>query len=188
MKTWLTSDEHMGHSNIIQYSNRPYKDVEEMNKDLIARHNSVVGSEDIVWHLGDFSLSEKIVPEILKQLNGKEHRLVMGNHDRCHPCRGNKSIEATKRYLEYGFTEVVREARIGPFLANHLPYIPKEIDDKYDVRFPKYRPEDKGDWLLHGHIHQHWKQRGKMINVGVDVWDYTPVLLDKLIKIKDEAK
>lgn len=53
---WFTSDTHFGHANIIKYCNRPYKDTEEMNADLIKRWNSTVGKDDLVWHLGDFSL------------------------------------------------------------------------------------------------------------------------------------
>jgi calcineurin-like phosphoesterase family protein len=33
-------------------------------------------------------------------------------------------------------------------------------------------------WLLHGHVHEKWRQQGRMVNVGVDVWDFTPVAED----------
>ena len=28
---------------------------------------------------------------------------------------------------------------------------------------------------LHGHVHERWRQSGRMINVGVDAWDHRPV-------------
>ena len=39
----------------------------------------------------------------------------------------------------------------------------------------QWRPDDTGGWLLHGHIHENWRQRDRQINVGVDAWDFTPV-------------
>ena len=81
VNTWFTSDTHFYHANIIKYCNRPFADVEEMNKALVDNWNSIVGNDDIVWHLGDFALGKKEnVLEILPKLNGKIN-LVMGNHD-----------------------------------------------------------------------------------------------------------
>lgn len=64
MNIFFTSDTHFGHNNIIKLSNRPFSSVEEMNEGLIERWNDVVGAEDIVYHLGDFSL--KIRNSMLK--------------------------------------------------------------------------------------------------------------------------
>ena len=70
MTKFLTSDEHYNHKNILGYCSRPFSTVEEMNQALIDNHNSVVGPNDEVIHLGDFSMSDKCVKEILSQLNG----------------------------------------------------------------------------------------------------------------------
>ena len=53
-KFWLTSDTHYGHGNIITYTNRPFKSLEEMDYKLIKNHNSLVSPEDTVFFLGDF--------------------------------------------------------------------------------------------------------------------------------------
>ena len=85
---WFTSDTHFFHENIIFLNNRPYKSVQEMNEDLIHKWNTVVGLNDIVYHLGDVGM--KCSPErlnlLLKRLNGKIH-LIKGNHDKAaiHP-------------------------------------------------------------------------------------------------------
>lgn len=48
---WFTADEHYGHHNskgtgIIDYCNRPFNSIEEMDAKLIENHNSVVGKGD----------------------------------------------------------------------------------------------------------------------------------------------
>ena len=54
---YLSSDEHLGHKNILAYTGRPYKNVEEMDNDIIRRHNEVIPKENSVWIcLGDVSL------------------------------------------------------------------------------------------------------------------------------------
>ena len=40
-------------------------------------------------------------------------------------------------------------------------------------------------WLLHGHVHARWRQQGRMVNVGVDVWDYTPVPEEVIARLMD---
>ena len=59
----------------------------------------------------------------------------------------------------------------------HFPY---RGDSQYEDRYLEARPVDTGAWLLHGHVHETWKQWGRMINVGCDVWDYRPVAASEL--------
>jgi calcineurin-like phosphoesterase family protein len=60
-------------------------------------------------------------------------------------------------------------------LLCHFPY---EGDSQDRDRHLEHRPLDRGGWLLHGHVHDRWRQRGRMINVGVDVHGYRPVAED----------
>ena len=55
-RVFFTSDTHFNHTNIIRFCNRPFKDVIHMNETIIANWNSVVGPDDIIFHLGDFCL------------------------------------------------------------------------------------------------------------------------------------
>ena len=78
---YIVSDTHFYHKNILQYCDRPYKTVEEMNLAIVNNWNSVVTPNDIVFHLGDvgFGLVENLKP-MIESLNG--HKILLkGNHD-----------------------------------------------------------------------------------------------------------
>jgi len=55
---YIISDCHFGHDNIRKYTNRPFNSVEEMNQVLVNNWNMVVNEDDVVYHLGDFSLRD----------------------------------------------------------------------------------------------------------------------------------
>lgn len=165
-----------------------------MNGELIKRWNQLVKPEDTVYYLGDFSLSPSAL-WIVRQLNGTKS-LVPGNHDRVHPAHHkNKEVKmknAIEAYLNAGFSSITLEdsIQIGDktVLMHHMPYVE---DQTYKPRYEKYRPVDTGLWLLHGHIHELWKVKNKMINVGVDVWDYKPVSIaqiEEIIKSSELSK
>jgi len=96
VETWFISDTHWFHQNIIQYCNRPFLTVEQMNEELIKRWNAVVGKEDKVYHLGDFAFGTPAQQEeVFNQLKGKIY-LVKGNHD----------SRPNQYYRDLGFKEV----------------------------------------------------------------------------------
>jgi calcineurin-like phosphoesterase family protein len=177
MTTWFTSDLHFGHANVIGYSSRPFADVEEMNEALATRWNERVSPSDTVWVLGDFALGRisDTLP-LVGLLNGTKI-LVAGNHDRCWAGHRKGSEAWTYRYLAAGFSEVRQGAvdlSVGGHhaLACHFPY----SGDSHDHdRYGEARPIDRGTWLLHGHVHERWRVRQRMINVGVDAWGQAPV-------------
>lgn len=178
---YFTSDHHFSHQNILKYCNRPFKSIDEMNEEMFRRWNETVGVDDIVYYLGDFSLSIKPLEKYLHLLNGKKY-LISGNHDQCHPCHGSRAYRLKEKYIDCGFDLVTPKLELlikdQWVLMHHMPY----KDDK-DLRYPEYRPTDKGQWLLHGHVHDKWKIRDRMINVGVDVWNFYPVSIDKIIEL-----
>jgi len=177
MKRFFTADLHLGHRNIIEYCARPFGDVEEMNAALIERWNAAVSPQDEVFVLGDFALGQ--LSQTLPLVAGLRGRKVLlaGNHDRCWSGH-KKGVEAgTRLYLDAGFDEIrqgVVPLNVGGMAvrACHFPY---RGDSLGRDRYLDHRPVDEGSWLLHGHVHEKWKVRDRMINVGVDVWDYTPV-------------
>ena len=80
---FFTADEHYGHKNIIDYCNRPFSSIEEMDEELIARHNEIVGPNDIVIHVGDFTLMDQersVHADYIRKLVG-QHIFLQGSHD-----------------------------------------------------------------------------------------------------------
>ncbi len=185
MAIFFTSDQHFNHFNILGYCNRPFSSIEEMNHEMIRRYNEVVSPEDTVYHLGDFAFKENVVAPILSRLNGTKH-LIAGNHDSCFS-KHSKYKKSILKYIEYGFASVQErmEIKIGDrtFLMCHLPFIK---EDDADQRYPDYRPKNEGQWLLHGHVHEKWLFRNRMINVGVDQWNFYPVSEGKIADLVAE--
>lgn len=79
MKWWLTADHHFRHFNIIEYTKRPFKSLEDMDGELIRRWNERVKEEDRVLYLGDFAFGDP--EEYIEQLNG-DIVFLKGSHDR----------------------------------------------------------------------------------------------------------
>lgn len=175
---WFTSDLHFWHKNVISFCNRPWPDVEAMNAGLISLWNQTVQPEDTVYILGDMFFCGTIaLREIMRQLNGKKV-LIFGNHD--------WGKIKKHRLAEFGFAWGADQfcTRIGKHdvLLSHFPYL-NEGDHTDEQRFQDKRYVNEGRWLLHGHVHCLWKQKDRMINVGVDVWDYRPVSQDQILQL-----
>lgn len=183
MTTWFTADLHVGHRKIISYCNRPFADVDAMDEALVERWNASVADGDTVHILGDLALGpldESLA--VVARMRGSKV-LHVGNHDRSFGASPGRRARMDRKYIEgaglAGILHGVQELSAGgtPVIASHFPY-----EDDGDARYLSHRPVDEGRWLLHGHVHDRWKVRaeGRMINVGVDVWDYAPVHEDVL--------
>jgi calcineurin-like phosphoesterase family protein len=124
--------------------------------------------------------------------------LVAGNHDRCHPYNGAKAEGWVRRYTEdTGIrTLILTETNVtigGTVVTvNHFPYggdshemHVREDGKGFVDKFAAWRPEDTGGWLLHGHVHEKWRQRGRQINLGIDAWGGVPVHDDTIRAMMD---
>lgn len=177
MSRFFTSDLHLGHEAIIGFCRPMFSCVDEMNEELVRRWNTVVSNRDQVWVLGDVSFtSQEKTKELLGRLSGSKC-LVMGNHDwKWH----------SKKWHEMGFDKVYQlwqKTIDGQMvMMSHFPY----TGDHADERYLEHRPRDLGHWLFHGHVHEHWKVRGKQINVGVDQWSYAPASEEELVGLMNE--
>lgn len=156
-KIFLIGDCHFGHRNIIKYCNRPFKDVEDMNEQLIKNWNSVVGKNDIVYVVGDFALcgKQKII-EIGQRLNGRK-RLVLGNHDQA-------SIET---YRAAGFE----------FVYNHHIV----LDDFFIVSHVPQNNMQAPFLNIHAHTHEPSNSENHFC-VSVENINYTPLNFEDIKK------
>lgn len=179
MKKFYIADWHYGHGNVIGFDNRPFVDVDEMNKELIRRWNSVVSNGDIVYILGDmFWCTPKIAAPIMDELNGQKF-LVKGNHDRWNDSKFDKKFVKIADYLEV-------EDGDKRIVLSHYP-------------IPCFKNHFYGWVHLYGHVHSSFEwnmmehdrflmenlynKQCDMINVGCMMpWmDYTPRTLEEIM-------
>jgi calcineurin-like phosphoesterase family protein len=157
MTVYCTSDNHFGHSGARSLYRRPFASVAEMDRQMVARWNSLVKPHDEVWHLGDFAVhqSAERVASLLSELHGRKH-LITGNNDdtAVTGCTGWSSVQA---YAERSIDGML-------FVLCHYP-------------FRTWRNMGKGAINLHGHSHGRLKPRSRQFDVGVDVWGFQPVPL-----------
>lgn len=176
MKTYFTSDFHLGSSNIIDYCKRPFKNVHHMNDALIRRLN-MLNRHDVIFHVGDFILvgydrhdikedfSDIKYYEYLDQI--KPHIILLnGNHDSDH------NIKAMLNSAVVNLNNKYRNISVS--------------------HFPLTKTYDTLKIHICGHVHDKWlanfdKETNVLnINVGVDVWDYRPVDSLTLAKVLDD--
>ena len=195
MRYW-TSDQHFGHHNIIKYSNRPYSDPNytdvfytlQMNSDLVARYNAIVTDTDDVWMLGDLALGHTTKNLLYVAKCAGNKTFLTGNHDKNFRKNGTVKSGWDKKYAKYcDFDQVLHGTQQVTLsngqnvLVSHFPY---RGDARNNERYLDHRPQDDGtSWLLHGHVHEKWRQRGRMINVGVDAWAGQPVSENDIIEL-----
>ena len=174
---FFTGDQHFNHVRILQYSQRPFASVEEMNEALIARFNETVGPDDTVYILGDLVMGKDL--RCAGRLNGHK-KLLMGNHD----------TQPPEAYEALGI-QVIRENGIpaksffyeGCRVVHSPTPVMREVFPAITDRTDGYREIQRRGVLngltplcLCGHVHRLFRKLGNFVNVGVDVWDYRPVL------------
>lgn len=183
MKTFITSDLHLNHANILKYcpARRNHKDlplegsseyaqmIDQMNQTIINRWNSIIGPGDKVWILGDVAMGQiKFAPALIRQLNGQKF-LVKGNHDKT----------------------LARQPGIETLFQGIYDYkeISHTVDDKKHMLVLSHYPlaswngMNMGSIMAHGHLHgSHCAVTGRIKDVGMDTNDLMPYLLDDVIR------
>ena len=170
MDTWATADFHFQHANIIKYCKRPFSSLEEMDLVLIKNFNNKVKKDDLVYHIGDFCFKNspggKKGEGGLNRANYYRSKLngnfifIRGNHD----CNNGVKTAIERIVINFGGYRI------------NLVHNPEHRSFNYELN-------------IVGHVHNNWKiQRFKKdfrftdcCNVGIDVWNYSPVKLTDVI-------
>ena len=171
---YFIADPHFGHTNILKFSNRPFKTIDEHDESLMKAWNHRVGNNDIIYILGDLTMSKdgEYANKLLSKLNGRKI-LIKGNHESYlnDPKFDKSNYELITDYLTFNYQKT-------KFVLFHYPIL------EWDGFFGR-------SLHLYGHVHntrldyfQSTLPR-RAINVGVDLFNYAPVSIDELIEHND---
>jgi calcineurin-like phosphoesterase family protein len=163
--TFWTADSHCNHARIIEYCNRPFTSVNEMNETIISNWNKVVKPGDTIYHLGDVFFcrgqrGQELAEQFLSRLNGKKILLV-GNHD-------SKELINAKGWenVYFGIKEL-------NFNGQHITMC--------HYAMLVYNRSHYGAWMLQAHSHNKLKSwidlhlpNNKILDVGVDGHNFIP--------------
>lgn len=182
-KIFFTSDLHFGHENVLTFDNRPFANVDEMDRELLRRWNAKVGKGDLVYVLGDMIWKSRngSAHELIKSLNG-QIILIKGNHDRfLHNSAAKSALSGIKDYDDIVVT--LEDGEKKRCILSHY-YMPLYNSHRYQG--------------IHLHGHSHFTEEAdweidmaeklnragydnRVYNVGCMYWNYEPVTLDEIL-------
>jgi calcineurin-like phosphoesterase family protein len=167
------SDTHLMHARLLEMQPRHFASIDEHDEHIIASWNSVVGDDDIVYHLGDFSMqlgsqADK-VRWYFSRLKGRKH-LIIGNHDvdedgNLHPTLAGLDWEEEPQWMKF-----TKDGGRKLVLCH------------YAIR--EWQGYHKGAVHFYGHSHGNLAGHGRSRDVGCDMPDvsYVPRTFDQLTK------
>lgn len=134
-----------------------------MDNTLIKNWNERVGKDDFVIFLGDFAYRNRLnAKNYINRLNG-HITFIQGNHDGTFPTTLDSPIQSL----------VVNIMGTDAYCVHD----PKDFSSSYVFN-------------LVGHVHNAWKIKKiyntYLINVGVDVWRFSPINAEDIAKAIDD--
>lgn len=181
---FFTSDTHFNHKNICRGvsewvggvdKTRDFKNLDEMNAAIVNNINEVVGEDDILVHMGDWSFGgfDSII-SFRKRILCKNIYLIYGNHDH-HIERNKDGVQGyfinTSHYQVLNITE--SNGSKHSFVLSYYP-----ICSWHDM--------NQGRIHLFGHVHLPSDQkimRGRSMDVGMDGNDLKPYELREIVSL-----
>ena len=178
MKTYITSDLHWGHKNIMNFCPvsraRFRNDVDYMNEAMVREWNEIVEPQDLVYILGDVAfLPAQKAAEFMRRCNGRKI-LVQGNHDRktLNDPVFRDCFEEIHHYLDINYNGT----KVCMF---HYPIA--EWDQMH-----------RGSVHFHGHLHggESGMERYRARDMGMDATGFIVVEMERAIAdaVKGEIK
>lgn len=203
--TWVVSDTHFGHDNIVGFCHRP----EDHEQVMVAEWRAHVPDDATVIHLGDlcYKSNARFKNIIARELTGARKLLIMGNHDRQrYSFYRDCGFKLARPFsIEYGgpVTEPCPGGcdggAFGPLgLGGYCAVCDGSGEvrrgSEWRVSFSHYAwgaedgPMQHYDLRLHGHIHNNGYTRDgfvpflrQHINLSVEQTKYRPVNLKLLL-------
>ena len=179
---YYTADLHLRDQAIFDKCKRPFKNLKEMEKAIIANWNAKVRAGDTVYVLGDIISEDPSGIEAFRGLNGHKC-LIVGNHDHA----VLSAIKDSDIFESIGFIDVIEDGGHKVCLC-HYPLM-------------DWMEFNRGGYLIYGHVHNKTEVNGRAykqmkeyfsdkpaFNCGVDVNGFAPVTLEEMIRSKEEEK
>lgn len=169
MKIFFTSDTHFDDEFAIEYFNRPFKSVDEMNRTMVEKWNGVVTENDTVYHLGDFTLDGiDHFTKWVSQLNGNI-KILPGSHDDpwLRDFVASENVQVIAPLISVELSEIM-VGKNPPVIV--LCHYSMQVWDR----------SNQGSWHLFGHSHGKLKGIGLSFDVGVDCTEFTPLSLEEV--------
>jgi len=186
---FFTSDTHYSHSNICRATSRwgddnltrDFNSLDQMNAALVNNINEIVGENDILIHLGDWSFGGfENIAEFRNRILCKNIHLVLGNHDH--------HIERNKGDIQELFSSVNHYINLDLRRPSNLR---KGEMDKFKfvlMHYPIASWDGMNDGVMHLHGHDHLPpnlriSEGRAMDVGVDGNSYYPLGLFEVLNL-----
>jgi calcineurin-like phosphoesterase family protein len=169
---YYTSDLHLDHKNIIQYEDRPFNDIDEMNNYIIYKWNQKVKPGDNVYILGDFAFCKGArANDFFKRLNGNKY-LIRGNHD---SFLGDKDFDRSLCVWIRDYAKI--DDNGYKVILFHYPIAVWDCKHHGAIHLFGHIHKNK----LDGNHHPLEHQEPNSYNVGVDVNGFEPLSLQEII-------
>lgn len=172
---FVWSDLHLGHENIIKYTQRPFGGIYHMDESLLAHAQATVKDGQWLLFVGDLAMWKEHA-RVATWMAGCPGRkaLVLGNHD----LRGREKPARAEDWMALGF-EAVADVAVLP-AAHGVPEL-------WATHYPMLRSDLPAQVLnLHGHTHT-GTIAGPYVNACVEQVDYRPQNLVDLVRTNREA-
>jgi calcineurin-like phosphoesterase family protein len=178
---FIGSDHHFGHDRIRQYCNRPFSSVDEMDEVLISNWNAKIPPKGIVIHVGDiFLCSIERAKAIRKRLNG-QICLVRGNHDRT-ALEMPEAFHWIKDVFHLKVPDSNAPRGLQEIVVNHYAQL---VWNK--MHYGVVHVFGHSHSNLNGWISEHLPE-AKMMDVGVDNWNYSPLSYREVMDYMNQKK
>lgn len=184
---FFTSDLHFNHKNIINYSNRPYKDVEEMNISLINNINNKLDkvNNPILINCGDVVFSNvSKYDELMSMIHANKIYNIIGNHDLKNVLQRRKILPYNENEKVYWSTELIviiygkDKKKETVFTVSHYPHCNGQFMGAFNIHGHLHTPDIITDTNSYeNRIMLKLRDAGLNYDVGVDGNNYKPVSL-----------